>query len=332
MDSKQEIIDAMNGENEGQAPPALFSQTGTVELMKSCGACWPDANFSEESMIKLALQPSKLFGFATARIPFDLTSEAERLGCYVSQGDGGRQPAVTGSPWWNETIQEPPEFMPPEEFLSEGRCSMHVHVAERISREHPELFLTSSLIGPIELTGHMVGFENFIMGTIMDPDMTFKWIEKMVPYQSEYARALSEASDNVFVITEGAEDVMDPETFSIFAPYEKTVFDSIRDSFSVAHVCGTTDTVVDYLPDLGPTAVSVESHGNPQSVFDRVGDRTILVGGISPIDTMMQGTPEEVRKAALEADDAGYSVIMCECGVPPQTPNENLEALARYRG
>ncbi len=331
MNSKQEIVDAMNGENKGQAPPALFSQTGTVELMQSCGASWPDANYSEDAMIKLALQPSERFGFATARIPFDLTAEAERLGCEVSRGDSKRQPAVTGSPWWNESIEEPPEFMPVEEFLSEGRCSMYVHVAERIAKEHPDFFLTSSLVGPIELAGHMVGFENFIMGTFMNPDMAFKWIDKMVPYQSTYASALSEVSDNVFVITEGAEDVMDPDTFSTFAPYEKTTFDSIKDSFSVAHVCGMTDTVVEYLPDLGSTAVSVESHGNPQSVYDRVGDRTILVGGISPIDTMMQGSPEDVRRSALEADGAGYSVIMCECGVPPQTPNANLEALAKYR-
>lgn len=331
MNSKQEIVDAMNGENKGQAPPALFSQTGTVEQMQSCGVCWPDANYSEDAMIKLALQPSELFGFATVRIPFDLTSEAERLGCEVNPGDGKSQPAVTGSPWWNESIEEPPELIPPEDFLAEGRCAMYVRVAERISKEHPELFLTSSMVDPIELAGHMVGFENFVMGTLMSPDVAFKWVEKMTPYQSVYAEALSAVSDNVFVITEAAEDVMDPDTFSALIPYEKTTFDSIKDSFSVAHVCGMTDTVVECLPDLGPTAISVESHGDPKSVYDRVGNRTILVGGISPIDTMMQGTPEDIKRAALEADGAGYSVIMCECGVPPQSPNANLEALAKYR-
>jgi len=331
MNTKQEIVDAMNGENKGQAPPALFSQTGTVELMESCGTYWPEANFNEDAMIRLALQPSEKFGFATVRIPFDLTAEAERLGCEIFQGSGSSQPAVVGSPWWSDEIMEHPEFMPVDEFLSGGRCAMHIRVAERLAKEHPDLFVTSCLIGPLELAGHMIGFENFLMGTFMNPDTTYKWIDKMVPYQCAYAKALSEASDNVFVITEGSEDVMDPDSFSTFLPYEKQVFDSIKDSFSVAHVCGITDTVVEYLPDLGPTAISVESHGDPKSVYDRIGDRTILVGGISPIKTMMQGTPEEIKESAKMAADAGYAVITNECGVPPQTPNANLEALARYR-
>ena len=85
MTSKQEIIDAMNREHEGTPPPALFSQTATFGQMDACGARWPEANFDAEKMMVLALQPSEMFGFATARIPFDITAEAERLGCDVDR-------------------------------------------------------------------------------------------------------------------------------------------------------------------------------------------------------------------------------------------------------
>ncbi len=331
MATKDDIIAAMNKENTGNPPPALFSQTGTVEMMGCCGASWPDANFDIDKLIKLALQPSELFGFATVRIPFDITAEAERFGCTINPGDGGRQPAVVDSPWRGQMeLQGPPDFMPIDEYLSEGRVAMYIDACNRISKEHPELFLTACMLGPVEVLGHLIGLEGLIMASFTSLNTVNSWVEKITPYQCEYAKALSEACDNIFIITEGAEDVIDPDTFGTFTPYESTVFKSIKESFSVAHVCGTTDNILEKLADIGATALSVESHGDPQSIVDRVGDRIVLVGGVDPVNTLMPGTPEQVKESARKAAEAGYDVISSECGVPPQTPNENLRALAEY--
>ena len=66
-------------------------------------------------------------------------------------------------------------------------------------------------------------------------------------------------------------------------------------------------------------------------MFDRVSDRVVLVGGVDPVRTLLQGTPEDVRASARRFAEIGYPVIAPECGVPPMTSNENLSALARYR-
>lgn len=331
MNTKQEIVDAMNRENDGRAPPALFSQTGTISLMESSGASWPDANYDMDKMIRLALQPSEQLGFATARIPFDITAEAERHGCEVAKGDAGRQPMVTGSPWMSEIIGEPPELMPVDEFIQGGRVKLYLDTAEKLSKEHPELFLTACMVGPIEVANHMLGMENFVMNAFMDPDTTLKWASALTPYQCGYAKALSQCCDNIFVICEGAEEVLPPDLSAAFFPFEAEVFHSIKDAFSVVHVCGETGTVMDTLATLGATAISVECKGDPQAIMDRLGDKIVVAGGVNPIDTLMQGTPEDVIAAAKKADAAGYDIIMPECGVPPQTANENLKALSSYR-
>ncbi|MBP5203259.1 MAG: methylcobamide--CoM methyltransferase, partial [Candidatus Methanomethylophilaceae archaeon] len=95
--------------------------------------------------------------------------------------------------------------------------------------------------------------------------------------------------------------------------------------------CGTTGKVLEKLAAMGSTALSVESHGDPQSIVDRVGDKVVLVGGVDPVRTLMQGTPEDVMESAWRAADAGYCLVTPECGVPPVTPNENLLALSKYR-
>ena len=331
MTSKQEIVDAMNGEHEGAPPPALFSQTATFGQMAACGAGWPEANFDAEKMAELALQPSRMFGFATVRIPFDITAEAERLGCTVDCDAKGRQPAVTGSPWMTDDLDDLPDLMPADEFVEDGRCAMHIEVARRLSEEHPELFLTSCMVGPSGVAGFLMGMENFMMASFMEPEAAARWVAAVTPHQCEYAKALSEASDNVFMITEGAEEVGTPEMFDLFYRYESKVFASMKGSFSVAHCCGTTGKILEKLAAIGSTALSVESHGDPQSIADRVGGKVVLVGGVDPVRTLMQGTPEDVVESAWRAADAGYRLVTPECGVPPQTPDGNLLALSRYR-
>ena len=104
MNSKDEIVAAMSREGDDH-PPAIFSQSGTVSMMDACGCCWPEANFDIGMMIRLALQPSELFGFATARVPFDITSEAERLGCEILPGRKSSQPAAVRSPYMTPDLR-----------------------------------------------------------------------------------------------------------------------------------------------------------------------------------------------------------------------------------
>ena len=332
MNTKQEIVDALNRENKGDAPPALFTQTGTVAQMDACGSSWPEANYQIDKMIDLALQPSKLYGFATVRIPYDITSQAERLGCTVQEGSRSTQPAVVASPWSTGDFMEPPDFMSPEEFISGGRVALYLEAAERISKEHPELFLTSCMIGPQSVAAYLVGMENFLMGLFMDPDTMLKWVTAVAPHQYAYAHELSVRSDNVMVIVEGAEEVTPSECLDSFViPFETELFKHIDESFSLVHTCGETRKVLKVLASLGETILSVESRGDPQHIVDEVGDKIILAGGVDPVVTLLLGTPEKIRESAWEANRAGYQIIMPECGVPPATCHENLKALADYR-
>ena len=331
MNTKQEIVDAMNGEGD-TSPPALFTQTGTVSMMAACGCPWPDSIFDRDKLIKLALQPHELFGFATVRIPFDITAEATALGCGTDRGDGFRQPAVITSPYDTGEIIDPPDFMSVDEFLASGRVAMHIDAAEKISKEHPDLFLTASMVGPMSVASYLTGMENFMMGMFMNPDSAKAWIEKMLPYQCAYAKALSEHVDNVFIITEGSEDTMAPDQFDEFVtPYETRLLSGIRESFSTVHTCGTTDNVLEKLASLGSTVLSVEASRDPQRVFDRVSDKVKLIGGVDPINGLLRGNPADIVASAKRFAEIGYPIVGPECGIPPQTSNECLMALAKYR-
>ncbi len=333
MNTKQEIIDSLEGQYKGDmAPPAIFTQTGTKGQMEASGYSWPDAFYEIDKLIGLALQPSKMFGFATARIPFDITAESSRLGCEFTPGNSETQPAVIGSKWRTGEILDPPEFMSPEEFISNGRTAMYIEAAGRLAKEHEDLFITSAMIDAAGLAFNLVGTEEFLMASLMDPEPCLKWIGAMAPLMNAYGKALSEVSDNVMVIASYAEEILSPDMIERFVdPFDRELFSCMKGSFTTAHSCGESDNILEMLASAGETALSVESWKDPQGTFDRVGDKVKLVGGVEPINLMMMGKPAEIVRSAKLFSDIGYPVIAPECGVPPQTPNANLEALARYR-
>ena len=55
--------------------------------------------------------------------------------------------------------------------------------------------------------------------------------------------------------------------------------------------------------------------------------RMALVGNISNIQALLQGTPEDVFGQARYSIEHGVDVLAPECAIPLQTPIENLKAI-----
>ena len=334
MNTKDEITDILDGHApKGLSPPVLMTQTGTVEQMEACGAYWPDAHYDPALMVRLALQPSELFGFATARVPYDITEEAEALGCTVSQGRKDSQPAVTASPWryLGYVPPVPDDLVSAEEMMSSPRVRTVIEAAERIHDVRQDLFLTANCLPSGGVLAHMLGFETMIMGAFMTPELVEEWMDRLIPYCSAYAEALSEVSDCVCVITEVQADLTSPEINRMTVGKERRVFDSIRCSYRMIHNCGNTLPFTEDLVSLRPDVLSLETSSDPKAYLEAIGGRCVTLGCINPVKELLQGTPDIIRRKALESSEMGFDLIGPECGVPPRTPNANLKALAAYR-
>ncbi len=336
MNTKKEIVDVFDGSPSSDLPPpAVFTQTGTVEQMDACGSAWPDANFDADGMAALALEFPRQYGFATVRVPFCLTVESQRLGADLNPGRGDCQPSVVGSPFRTaDGFMDPPDdLMTPDEFVSGGRCAMVAEVAERISREREDLFVTAGMQCPASVAIQLVGAESFLMTGMMEPDRARRWVETTAPYQCAYAERLSEAADNVLIIADASTDLQTPDMYAeLSEPFLRRTVSSVRSSFSTIHTCGDTTLTVGSLAGIGATGLSLEASHDPEWFLRAVGGRSLMFGSIDPVGTLLMKGPEDVAREARMYADMGFDAITPECGVPPQTPGENLAALARYRG
>lgn len=334
MDRKTEIADALAGVGSGCPPPAVFTQTATVGQMDACGAHWPEANFDAGLMERLALQLSRQFGFACARVPYCLTVEAERLGAVLKSGSTDTQPSVDGSPFRTPEGFDPPpaDLMDPDEFADGGRCRVVAETAARISSRHPELFVTAGMLDPASVAMQLLGAENVLIGYIMDRRRVEDWVEAMAPFSRAYGARLSEAADNVLVIAAASSDIMDPGMYgSLTEPYLRGTVSSIGESFCTVHSCGNTLPFLEGLVAARPDALSLEASHDPESYLSRVGGRCRMVGAVDPVRTLLSGTPADVVNQARRSAELGFDVVAPECGVPPRTPDGNLAALAGYR-
>ncbi|MBE6526758.1 MAG: hypothetical protein E7Z63_03170 [Thermoplasmata archaeon] len=334
MNTKDEIVRIFDDKGGDTHPPAIFTQTGTVGQMEACGASWPEANFDATKMAELALQPSRMFGFATARIPFCITVDADAFGCEIFEGTSSSQPSVRGSKYRTDYgfVPVPDDLISPDEFVSSKRVTT-VLEAGRILSGHEELFLVSGMNGPVACINNLLGMESVLMALMMEPETVTSWLDAITPHMEVYSSALAEVSDDVMIIEEASSEIVPPECFdTVFAPYlPKVIKSAQKHSFCTTHTCGSTLDVADRLSALGMDGISLEASADPERYIELIGRRTLALGCVNPVGTLLQKGPADVIAEAKRSAEVGFDIVTPECGVPPQTPNENLMALSHYR-
>ncbi|MBR2255072.1 MAG: hypothetical protein IJ856_04575 [Candidatus Methanomethylophilaceae archaeon] len=330
MNTKDEIVKVFDDGVSDSAPPALFVQTGTAGQMEACGASWPDANYDAEKMARLALQPHEMFGFANARVPFCITIDADSFGCTVDPGTPTSQPMVASSPFRDDMgfMDVPDSLISPEEFIQRPRIQTLLKACDILGKRE-DLFLVGALNGTISCANNLLGMENILMALLMEPDKVTKWMDALVPHVTAYAHAISERTDDVFVIEDASSDIIPPDYFDVMVtPYLPKVISGI-DCFSTVHTCGGTQEVAHRLASQGEDSISLEASWDPEGYMSLVDGAALMLGCVNPVGTLLGKGPADVVAEAKRSADAGFAIVMPECGVPPMTPNDNLLALSQ---
>ena len=97
----------------------------------------------------------------------------------------------------------------------------------------------------------------------------------------------------------------------------------------VLHICGDTLDRLGYICEAGFDCFHFDSKVDAGAAVKEVDGRISLMGNINNPEILLNGTPEQVAEQARYALKAGVQVIGPECAIPPQTPLENLQAIAQ---
>ena len=334
MDSRDRVMEALAGNRQDVPPVAILTQSATVGQMEATDASWPKAHRDPETMARLGCAQREMFGFESVRVPFDITAEAERLGCGVGLGTIDNPPFITSRAIQGDPFGELPDPDLPDtaEYVAGGPTAA---VCEAVSlcakRTGGEVVVCAGIGGPVGLLGQLMGVENMAMASLGNPEWFSGCAERLAALQSEYAKALRDAGADVITIVEseaGAE-ILDPSGYvEVSGRHMRSIAPS-GDVRTVLHMCGHCEQNLDDVSRTGVDALSPDQCMPAETILAGLKGRVRVAGSVDPVGALLLGTPDKVVAEARAYAEAGYDVIAPGCGVAPRTPNENMRALAQ---
>lgn len=193
--------------------------------------------------------------------------------------------------------------------------------------------------GPITTAGYLMGAEDMLMMTMMEPDMVRRLVRKVTPFVSEMQNKMVESGATVMWMADptSSEDIMSPDMFREYSCQAlKDVIADVKDKQHVPaflHICGNTLDTMMMLPEIGVDCFSFDHAVDIEKAKKKAGNRMALMGNIDPIRMIMSGTPEEItsecyRLIDIAGRDGGY-IMAPGCETPQASPDENVIAMGK---
>ncbi|MCL5004998.1 MAG: uroporphyrinogen decarboxylase family protein [Acidobacteria bacterium] len=222
--------------------------------------------------------------------------------------------------------------------LGGGRMHDRIKAIEILRKEFAgEVPIVGWVEGPLALAQELRGL-NRIMTDFID-DAAF--VKDLLDFSAEvavvYAAAQIEAGADTIGMSDAAASMIGPTYYKDFLyPRQCRVAESIRESHPDVivrlHMCGKTDALISQMRELPIHIFELDFPTNLAAARSRLGPDRVILGNVSTITDLLEGTPEKVYKAAegCHAICGKYHIVGSGCEVSPMTPPENLRAMVRY--
>jgi [methyl-Co(III) methanol-specific corrinoid protein]:coenzyme M methyltransferase len=117
MDLIENLKAALNNEEVEKVPVISATAAAIEDAFPAANVSWPKAHQDVDEMVRLGVSLHEQAGLECARIPFDLTAEAEAFGCEVDLGDMESTPTLrTHAPF-----DDVEDLEVPDDYVEQGR-------------------------------------------------------------------------------------------------------------------------------------------------------------------------------------------------------------------
>jgi len=296
--------------------------------MDAVGVGWPEAHLDAELHVRLAETMYTILGFEGVRSGFDVGLEAEAFGAKTNMGGRDSNVYVT-----KHAFDDPDTFAVPSDLFELGRFPVHFKALTILSKKYRDKIpIYAMLLGPLTLMGHLFSVEKIMRWAIKDPTLFESLLEKVSDVVAEYGNRLLERGADALSLTDptASGNLISPRIFKKFmVPNYRKLSEKIMGRV-ILHICGDTTPFLDAVCDSGFCAFSFEGPAvNVKKAKEIIGDRMALFGNIPTVDILMNGSPNDVRKAVNEAIEDGIDSVESACGLPLQTPIRNAQAISK---
>jgi [methyl-Co(III) methanol-specific corrinoid protein]:coenzyme M methyltransferase len=323
--SRKLFLDAVTSKPTPRVAVGSGTSIVTDELMKLAGAAFPEAHLDSELMAKLAAAGHTVLGYDVVMPLFSVWHESAALGCPVEWGDRLHMPDCRRAIWKSDA-----DIRFGKDFLNHPAAKTPLEAVSILKKQlRNDCAVCGKVFGPWTLGYHVFGVEQFLINTLLEPDMIRRAIDKLKQVTVWYAWAQIEAgADCLLVADHATRDLCSPDAYRDFLlPIHSELVEAI-DCPLILHICGDTKDRIKYIRQSKIHCFHWDTKcGKPGIVRQLAGDGLSLMGGIGNLDTLY-ATPEDVRAQAGAAAQAGINIVGPECAVPLDVKVENLKAIS----
>ncbi len=326
MTPKRRFLSALLGGRVDRVPIGSPTSVATVEQMEITGAFFPEAHCDGEKMARLAAGAVEVLGYDAIMPYFSVQAEAAALGCEVDWGDIENMPVERSHPW-----SEPDQVCIPDDFLNKPSIKAVLDAIQILRAQYGhQVAIIGKVMGPWTLSYHVHGVQQFLLETLTAPAKVRGFLDRLKEVTVLFGQAQITAGADVLCIADHATgDLVSPKMYRDFLlPYHQELTQRLGCP-SVLHICGNTLSRIRYIRESGFDAFHFDSKVDAMQAVAETEGRISLVGGVSNIQALYNGTPAIVAEQVRYALQAGVRIIGPECAVPLRTPLDNLTEITR---
>ncbi|MFQ6036221.1 MAG: uroporphyrinogen decarboxylase family protein [Sedimentisphaerales bacterium] len=185
--------------------------------------------------------------------------------------------------------------------------------------------------GPMAEYADLRGVENAFLDMVDKPEMFVQAGQVIVQNAIAFALAQIKAGADMIGVGDAAASLIGPDMYAeLVLPLQQKLFTAIHEAGAAVklHICGNTVNNISYMAQSGADIIDVDWMVPLAKARQLVGPHITLCGNFDPSAVLLQGTPEDVAKAAKDCIEAGGDkfILMPGCEVPPATPEQNIRA------
>lgn len=329
--SLDRMIAALNFEKPDRVPVFLNNALATSRVI---GATIRDIITNPDKFSEALLASYRLYGYDGIRISCDVTVEAEAMGGKATYPIDAAASLVVHPVSCKEDFFKLKKPNP----KTDGRMPLMLKTTQLVRKEvKDEVYISSSVMGPLNIASQLLGVQNLMMTIIEDP----AYLEQLLDFTSEitveYGKAMAQAGANTITMGEAmcSVSMIGPHHYKNFVQSRhKRIIDEFNRAgikYQTYHICGQLDPILEAVSDTGVASIDVDSPVDMKASRERLGSKTTFIGNISPAELVFS-SPERITElcaSVLSGKDGLGLILGAGCNMSPATPKENIMAMVQ---
>jgi uroporphyrinogen decarboxylase len=332
VSSRERTVAALSGKPYDRIPVNLLISDHAARVI---GVTVAEYNHSAQLLAKGQIAAWRTYGADMINTGPGLAGIPEAIGSTLAFPDS--TPFVADYAVKEESDLDRLRVPDPEK---DGRLPLFLEAASLVVREvGDQVPVSMTTSGPFTTAANIRGTETFLRDLHKNPDFAHRLLRLATESIVRFAEKATQIGARLGLADPVASGTLiSQRQFRAFAlPYLKETVERITVIAGAPpslHICGNTAKIWGDMADTGVGVLSLDDMVDIGEAKTTVGDRVALLGNIRPTEVMYLGGPDDVRQNVRECLSKGWDtpkgyILGLGCGLPIDTPPENIHALVR---